>query len=110
MLLKPAKAWCVPTFASRPKDPVLGCDFSGVSCEMLWADLFINVASQPDELSMLAVIVSESTLSLLCVFTNDALYGLNDAGQRYASPFRDDVRPMDGICHIALERARQGKR
>ncbi len=77
---------------------------------MLWAGLFINVASQSDELSMLAAIANESTHRLLFSFTVDAPNGLNDAGQRYASPLCDDPRPMGSIFYTALVRSRRGTR
>ncbi len=87
-------------------DPALGYDFAGGSCYMLWGALFINAASHPDLLSMMEAIAHESAHSLLFGFTIDVPLVLNDAGQRYSSPLRDDPRPMDGIFHATFVCAR----
>ncbi len=87
-------------------DPTLGYDFAGGSCYMLWGALFINGASHSDELSMMEAIAHESAHSLLFGFTIDEPLIHNDAAERYASPLRDDPRPMDGIYHATFVCAR----
>lgn len=87
-------------------DPSLSYDFAGGSCYMLWGALFINGAYHPDELSMMEAIAHESAHSLLFGFTIEEPLVLNDADQRYASPLRDDPRPMDGIYHATFVCAR----
>ena len=86
--------------------PDLGYDFAGGSCYMLWGALFINAAYHPDDVAMMEAIAHESGHSLLFGFTIDEPLVLNDDDERFASPLRDDPRPMDGIYHATWVSAR----
>ena len=87
-------------------DPALGYDFAGGSCYMLWGALFINAGRHKTDVEMIEAIAHESGHSLLFGFTIDEPLVLNDERELYASPLRDDPRPMDGIYHATYVSAR----
>ena len=86
--------------------PDLGYDFAGGSSYMLWGALFLNAACHADDVAMVEAIAHECGHSLLFGFTVDEPLVLNEEAERYASPLRDDPRPMDGIYHATFVSAR----
>lgn len=86
--------------------PDLGYDFAGGSCYMLWGALFINAPYHGNDIAMMEAIAHESGHSLLFGFTIDEPLVSNDDAEVFASPLRDDLRPMDGIYHATYVSAR----
>lgn len=86
--------------------PDLGYDFAGGSCYMLWGALFINAQCHSNDIAMMEAIAHESGHSLLFGFTIEEPLVLNDERELFASPLRDDPRPMDGIYHATYVSAR----
>ncbi len=86
--------------------PDLGYQFAGGSCYMLWGALFINAQCHDNDIAMMEAIAHESGHSLLFGFTIDEPLVLNDERALFASPLRDDPRPMDGIYHATYVSAR----
>lgn len=80
--------------------------FDAGSCYMLWGVMFLNVGQPRSRLELLRVLVHEMAHMLLFGFAADEPLVHNDDVQRYASPLRDDLRPMDGILHAAYVTAR----
>lgn len=80
--------------------------FDAGSCYMLWGAMFLNVGQSRTRLELLRVLVHEVAHMLLFGFAADEPLVHNDDVQRYASPLRDDLRPMDGILHAAYVTAR----
>jgi len=80
--------------------------FAGGSCYMLWGALFLNPQLCADDVGTLGALSHEAAHSLLFGFTVDESLVLNDPEELYASPLRDDPRPMDGIFHAAYVSAR----
>jgi hypothetical protein len=87
-------------------DPGRAEQFDGGSHYRLWGALFLNADFHPTDAAMVEVIAHESAHSLLFgLCTEEALVG-NDDDERYASPLRSDLRPMDGIYHATFVSAR----
>ncbi|MEW6318747.1 MAG: HEXXH motif-containing putative peptide modification protein [Pseudomonadota bacterium] len=80
--------------------------FAGGSCYMLWGALFINASAHDSDVATIEAIAHESGHSLLFGLTVDEPLVLNDDRERFASPLRDDPRPMDGIYHATYVSAR----
>ena len=87
-------------------DPAIGYDFAGGCCYMLWGALFINAGAHKSDVELMEAIAHESAHSLLFGFTVDEPLVLDAGTQRFASPLRDDLRPMDGIYHATFVSAR----
>lgn len=90
---------------------VVGADdldygFAGGSCYMLWGALFINASAHDSDVATIEAIAHESGHSLLFGLTIDEPLVLNDDRELFASPLRDDPRPMDGIYHATYVSAR----
>jgi HEXXH motif-containing protein len=83
-----------------------GTVFHGASTFYLWGALFLNAAKHPDRVSMAEGLAHEAAHSLLLGYTLGAPLVDNDPSERFASPLRDDLRPMDGIVHATYVLAR----
>ncbi len=81
-------------------------ELGGVSSFYLWGAAFICLGEPPGRLALAEALAHEAAHSLLFGFTLGRPLVTNDAEQRYASPLRDDLRPMDGIVHAAYVIAR----
>jgi hypothetical protein len=87
-------------------DPGKPAQFDGGSHYRLWGALLLNADFHPTDAAMVEVIAHESAHSLLFgLCTEEALVD-NDDDDRYASPLRSDLRPMDGIYHATFVSAR----
>ena len=87
-------------------DPSKSVQIDGGSHYQLWGALFLNADFHPTDEAMLEVIAHESAHSLLFGLCTDEPLVLNDDDERYASPLRTDLRPMDGIFHATFVSAR----
>jgi HEXXH motif-containing protein len=84
----------------------LGYDFAGGSSYMLWGALFLNAGQHTNDVGVIEALAHESGHSLLFGFTYDHPLVMNDDEELFASPLRDDARPMDGIYHATYVSAR----
>jgi len=73
--------------------------FDGISVFDLWGAMFINPRRHATVLETTEVLVHEATHTLLFGYSLDEPLVLNPLTQRYASPVREDARPMDGVFH-----------
>ena len=87
-------------------DPSAEFQVDGGSHYQLWGALFLNADFHPTDAAMLEVIAHESAHSLLFGLCTEEPLVTNDDDERYPSPLRDDLRPMDGIYHAAFVSAR----
>ncbi|MBV1918081.1 MAG: hypothetical protein KUG65_08485 [Sphingomonadaceae bacterium] len=82
-------------------------DYSAGSSFALWGGVLFNASMHGDWTRYFKNLVHESGHSLLFGVARDGGLVLNDTGASYASPVRDDPRPMDGIFHAAFVSARE---
>jgi len=87
-------------------DPTKNLQFDGGSHYQLWGALFLNGQFHPDALAVVEVLAHESAHSLLFGFCTHVPLVENDEEERFASPLRIDLRPMDGIYHATYVSAR----
>jgi len=79
--------------------------FDGASTFYLWGTIFLNVGNAT-RLDLAQAIVHEAAhLLLFGLMTGQPLTD-NDMAERYASPLRQDPRPMEGVVHAAYVLAR----
>lgn len=83
-----------------------GLAFHGASTFYLWGSLFLNARMHPDRVSMAEGLAHEAAHSLLLGYSFGAPLVDNDVSERFASPLREDSRPMDGIVHATYVLAR----
>ncbi len=81
-------------------------EFHGGSHFQLWGALFLNAQLHRSRIAMAEVIAHESAHSLLFGFCTREPLVLNEDADRYPSPLREDLRPMDGIYHATFVSAR----
>jgi HEXXH motif-containing protein len=81
--------------------------FCGASSFALWGASAFNQLEHQHWSDYFKTLVHESAHSLLFALARDQPLVLNDSSQRYGSPLRDDLRPMDGIFHAAFVSARE---
>ena len=80
-----------------PKDA-----FDGASTFFLWGATLLNVDRERSAISGVDLLVHESSHVLLFGIAADGGLTRNSGDQRYASPFRSDARPIDGIFHACF--------
>ncbi len=78
----------------------------GGSHYRLWGALFLNAEFHATPHDIVEVLAHESAHSLLFGFCTHMPLVRNDDRQRFASPLRQDTRPMDGIYHATFVSAR----
>lgn len=81
-------------------------ELSGASSFYLWGACFVNFGDPPSRLMAASLLAHEAAHLLLFGFTLGAPLVKNGTAARYASPLREDRRPMDGIVHAAFVLAR----
>jgi HEXXH motif-containing protein len=91
--------------AVGPEDP-RAVDFDGASSFMLWGGIVLNARSYPTTLDMVQALAHESGHNLLFGLCTDGPLVENDDRELYASPLRQDPRPMDGLVHATYVSAR----
>lgn len=89
-----------------PEDAAAQVVFDGGSSPMLWGAMVINASRHRSRLELLEVLVHESAHLLLYAHAQHEPLVLNDGGERYPSPLRQDPRPMDGLFHATWVSAR----
>lgn len=80
--------------------------FDGGSSYFLRGTLFLNANSHQNDILMIEVLAHESAHMLLYACASDEALVENSDNERYASPLRIDLRPMDGIYHATFVSAR----
>jgi len=80
--------------------------FGGASSFMLWGAVAINAGRRKDNIGMLQMLAHESAHNLLFALCPDQPLLNNDPGERYPSPLRADLRPLEGIYHATFVCAR----
>jgi len=80
--------------------------FGGGSIFSMPGLLFINANRHPNRLELMETLVHESSHSLQFGFCVDTSLTLNDPEATYASPLRQDPRPMEGVYHATFVSAR----
>ena len=81
-------------------------EFEGVSSFMLWGAVVLNVDSYKTTLDMIQALAHESGHNLLFGLCAHGPLHENGDTERYSSPLRTDLRPMDGIVHATYVTAR----
>lgn len=80
--------------------------FDGASSFMLWGAILLNARGHNTVLEAAQALVHESGHNLLFGLCADGPLIENDDEPIYASPLREDPRPMDGIVHATYVTAR----
>jgi len=83
-----------------------GLKFDGVSSFMLWGGVVLNVDGYSTALELVQALAHESGHNLLFGLSAHGPLQNNDDSERYPSPLRSDLRPMDGIVHATYVTAR----
>lgn len=86
--------------------PCAPYQFDGGSSYRLWGALFLNVKRGTTRVALIEALAHEAAHSLLFGLTVEETLVCNRDDELYASPLRDDPRPMDGIYHAAFVSAR----
>lgn len=81
-------------------DPADG--FNGASTFFLWGAVLLNARAKRSVMSMIDVLVHESSHVLLFGLAAEGPLMRNSGTERYASPVRPDERPLDGIFHACF--------
>lgn len=89
--------------ASAPGE---GQSFAGASAFDLWGAILVNPSYRRDPIHLAMTLVHESShLKLFHAYLDDEIV-LNDPEERYGSPLRRELRPMNGLYHAAFVLAR----
>ena len=80
--------------------------FDGASAFMLWGGIIINANRRDGALGMAQMLAHESAHNLLFGICTDEPLLLNPPEERYPSPLRIDLRPLEGIYHATFVSAR----
>jgi len=91
--------------AAGTEDPK-AMTFDGASAFMLWGGIIINANRRDGALGMAQMLAHESAHNLLFGICTDEPLLLNAPEERYASPLRVDLRPLEGIYHATFVSAR----
>jgi HEXXH motif-containing protein len=73
--------------------------FNGASTFFLWGATLLNADLRRSAISIVDLLVHESSHVLLFGLSAEGALTRNRGDQRYASPLRSDARPIDGIFH-----------
>lgn len=80
--------------------------FDGGSSYMLWGALIVNAEPTRSSVAMLELLAHETAHLLLFAAAHAEPLVTNPETERYPSPLREDLRPMDGIYHATWVSAR----
>ena len=83
-----------------------GMKFDGVSTFMLWGGVVLNVTGYETTIEVVQALAHESGHNLLFGLCAYGPLQVNEDSERYPSPLRNDLRPMDGIVHAVYVTAR----
>ena len=81
--------------------------FGGASSFSLWGALALNFEAHPDWWQYIPRLIHEYSHNLLFGIARNEPLVFNDPEERYESPLRQDLRPMDGIYHALFVSARE---
>lgn len=82
-------------------------DFGGATSFALWGAMAINADAHASWLHYYQTLVHEAAHGLLFALARNEPLVLGDPGEKFGSPLRDDLRPMDGIFHAGFVSARE---
>jgi HEXXH motif-containing protein len=85
---------------AAPSDPAGG--FNGASTFFFWGAAILNSAVRRNSLTIVDLLVHESSHILLFGVSADGALTENSGHERYDSPLRKDRRPIDGIFHACF--------
>ena len=80
--------------------------FDGASAFEIWGAIVLNAIEAKDIVDMVQTLTHESSHVMLFGYCIDGQLILNPDSERYASPLRQDPRPIDGIYHAVFILAR----
>ena len=80
--------------------------FGSGSSMMLWGLMVLNLERYTTAASLFDPLVHEAAHQLLYAHSIDEPLVTNPVDQRYPSPLRSDLRPMDGVFHATFVAAR----
>jgi HEXXH motif-containing protein len=83
-----------------------GRQFGGAASIFLWGAVVLNPDLIPDRVTLCEALAHETAHALLFGLTLGADLTLNDPAERFPSPLRADLRPMEGIVHATFVLAR----
>ncbi|MGG5817473.1 aKG-HExxH-type peptide beta-hydroxylase [Falsiroseomonas sp. HW251] len=87
----------------RPGDRI---QFDGATSFHLWGCFALNLGRPRHPIELATAIAHESGHAVLFGLTMGGPVVANPDGERYASPLREDARPMEGIAHATWVLAR----
>ena len=76
--------------------------FNGASTFFLWGASLLNAEPTRSSVSIVDLLVHESSHVLLFGVSADGALTANSGSERYDSPLRADKRPIDGILHACF--------
>jgi HEXXH motif-containing protein len=76
--------------------------FNGASTFFLWGAALLNAEIRRTTVSIIDLLVHESSHGLLFGFSAEGALTRNSGEERYTSPLRSDARPIDGIFHACF--------
>lgn len=76
--------------------------FNGASTFFLWGATLLNADLRRSSISIVDLLVHESSHGLLFGVSADGALTENSGSERYDSPLREDKRPIDGIYHACF--------
>ena len=79
----------------------------GVTSFALWGSVAVDAASNDSWVRMYRSLVHEAGHNLLFAIAREEPLVANDPGERFVSPLRTDLRPMDGVFHGAYVLVRE---
>lgn len=80
--------------------------FGGAATVFLWGAVILNPARVPDRVTLVESLAHEAAHALLFGLTLGVDLTTNDPSERYGSPLRSDLRPIEGIVHATYVLAR----
>ncbi len=86
--------------------PDVNSPFDGASIYQLWGLVVLNPKFSRTPVDIVETLAHEGAHTLLFGFTYDEPLVLNDDSELFASPLRQDPRPMDGVYHATFVSAR----
>ena len=98
------RALVVLVLGSAPVTPEFS--FGGVTSLTLWGAVTLNTKAYRAPLQILDGLVHEAAHTLLFGYAAEERLVRNPNSERFASPLRSDLRPMDGIFHATFVCAR----
>ena len=85
-----------------PEGPDRSQAFNGASTFFLWRATLLNARRQRGIIETADLLIHEASHLLLFGLVLGGALSENDPTERYASPLRADLRPIDGIFHAAF--------